>query len=227
MDRLVNQTTSPASLSNLLREQRVALGVLAFAFVVALLLDVRLAGYAYYNPAESDWRGVIRVMRWPGHFGFTMMVAVLVGLAMKHWRYGVELVLAGIASGVVVVVMKWATGRIRPFRGDGPFEPSFFINGLWGLVQPPPNLSFPSGDVALAASTAMVVSHYFPRLRVVAWGWAVVVAYARVRVGAHYPSDVCVGLIVGLLSGLLAIQIGAILVKSATKSAEKSDAVLC
>lgn len=59
--------------------------------------------------------------------------------------------------------------------------------------------SFPSGHTSLAFSTATSVALEFKRwyITVPAFVWAGSVGYSRMYLGAHYPSDVLCGAIVG------------------------------
>jgi membrane-associated phospholipid phosphatase len=70
------------------------------------------------------------------------------------------------------------------------------------------NLSFPSGDTAVAFAVAAALAPF------VRWPWGLLffsiassVGFLRVVVLAHYPSDVCAGAAIGILSGWLALQI--------------------
>ncbi len=63
-------------------------------------------------------------------------------------------------------------------------------------------LSFPSGHTSNAFVTASSLSFCYPKWYVIApsFLWAGGVAYSRMHLGAHYPSDVLAGAIVGVAS---------------------------
>ncbi|HQY87230.1 MAG TPA: phosphatase PAP2 family protein, partial [Tepidisphaeraceae bacterium] len=92
---------------------------------------------------------------------------------------------------------KWGFGRTRPFRGYPPFDWHPFPGDPRDAFHVP-NLSFPSGDTTLAFATAAIIAIAFPKWRWVAYGWAFAVGIARVLQGAHYPSDVAGGIVVGV-----------------------------
>lgn len=88
-------------------------------------------------------------------------------------------------------------GRLRPFMA---------LPDVWLLIPPPLNLSFPSGHTATAV--AMAFSFFSVRRD---WGYASfivagLVAFGRIAAGAHYPTDILGGVLVGFLSfGLVRI----------------------
>ncbi|MDA8236090.1 MAG: phosphatase PAP2 family protein [Clostridia bacterium] len=67
------------------------------------------------------------------------------------------------------------------------------------------NRSFPSGHIATVVSLAMVVGEPYPFLANVTFVYALVLGYARIYVGVHFPSDILAGIIIGAGSGLLSI----------------------
>jgi undecaprenyl-diphosphatase len=100
--------------------------------------------------------------------------------------------------GLITTILKRLIGRGRPeeFDSVGAFSFQNFMND-WTFQ------SFPSGHSTTAIATAFVVGFVYPRLFTVLFVIGVVVALSRVPVGAHYPTDVFAGLIVGMLGAYL------------------------
>jgi phosphodiesterase/alkaline phosphatase D-like protein/MFS family permease len=71
--------------------------------------------------------------------------------------------------------------------------------------------SYPSGHVAVSVAMIAATAWLFPVLRWPLWGYAAVLSGSRVFFGAHFPTDVLVGIAIGYASALLA---RALLVKS-------------
>jgi len=155
------------------------------------------------------------IMRADALYGVGLF-AVLVLVAWWYARYGhlaarcvAATVWAGVGTVVAVGVNQLivhAVHRPRPFLAMPHAEV---------LVAKAHDFSFPSDHaVAAGAATAglWVAAHYGPRilrhLAITSSVLAVILAFARVYVGVHYPGDVVVGLLVGaavVLVGWLAL----------------------
>jgi len=63
--------------------------------------------------------------------------------------------------------------------------------------------SFPSGHTLEAFAIAVALSIFFPKKRFIIplMLWASLVAYSRMALGVHYPSDVLAGFLIGSLIG--------------------------
>ncbi len=63
--------------------------------------------------------------------------------------------------------------------------------------------SFPSGHTLEAFAMAAAISMLFARKKIIIpiYVWAILVAYSRMALGVHYPSDVLAGIIIGTIIG--------------------------
>ena len=59
--------------------------------------------------------------------------------------------------------------------------------------------SFPSSHAANNFAAAFLLSHFYRRWWVTFYGFAAAVAFSRISVGVHYPSDILGGAVVGIL----------------------------
>lgn len=100
--------------------------------------------------------------------------------------------------GLICNLFKRLVGRSRPveFETSGAFSFQHFIND-WTFQ------SFPSGHSATALSLAFVIGFLWPRLFPLFVALGLIVAISRVPVGAHYPTDVFAGIVVGMLGAYL------------------------
>ncbi|MEU8898841.1 phosphatase PAP2 family protein [Nocardia sp. NPDC048505] len=99
------------------------------------------------------------------------------------------LVAVGLASGVANGIAKPMFPRRRPPDESVPF--------VRRLVKPPVSSSFPSGHSASAAAFATGVALEYPVAAVAVVPLAAAVAYSRVHIGVHWPSDVVAGVALG------------------------------
>jgi membrane-associated phospholipid phosphatase len=95
----------------------------------------------------------------------------------------------------ITVSFKYTVKRKRPF----------VISDEIQQAAPVGPFSFPSGHTSTAFATATAISLAYPKWYVIApsFAWAAVVAYSRLHLGVHFPSDVLAGMLIGVGSSLL------------------------
>jgi undecaprenyl-diphosphatase len=98
-----------------------------------------------------------------------------------------------IFSAIVSQGLKQLIYRERPFITH-PFIEKFSDGG---------DSSFPSGHTLEAFAMATALSLLFSKKKIVipVFVWAILVAYSRIALGVHYPSDVMAGVVLGTLLG--------------------------
>jgi undecaprenyl-diphosphatase len=100
----------------------------------------------------------------------------------------------GLASGVA----KPLIGRERPYAAQ-------LVTARTVETQPAIGPSFPSGHAATAVAGALAGSRVVPGAGWLLWALASLMAYSRVYVGVHYPSDIAAGALLGAVCALLVL----------------------
>ena len=106
----------------------------------------------------------------------------------------VAIAAAAISSGITVAV-KYSVNRSRPFVT----YPDIAKKSAAGSP------SFPSGHTSGAFVLATSLTLSYPKWYIIvpAYSWACTVAYSRMDLGVHYPSDVLAGALIGTGSAWL------------------------
>jgi membrane-associated phospholipid phosphatase len=139
-------------------------------------------------------------------------LAIVAAVVYSRWheaRTTAAAVWAGIGTMVAVAVNQPignAVGEHRPY--------TVYPHALL-LVDKTTDFSFPSDHAVMAGAVAMGLFLVSRRLGLVALLAALLMAFTRVYVGAHYPQDV----VAGLLLGAAVVAIGWLLVASPLTSA--------
>ena len=210
---------------------RALLGPIAWGRGVLLPIGVGAVVAAALVPIDGPLTRAVRAVPLPGdvrrelellqQFGSPTIIALaflfMLCLDPGRARRVLDWLLAAGIGLLVFNAMKGFIGRLRPDPSGG--DPLAFL-GPAGLFTTdagaPPGpawhvwdnavlkaLSMPSTHTTHAAIAAAFLACVYPRLRRLVIGWAVLVAFARVRLGAHWPSDVALGAGLGWALGWL------------------------
>lgn len=134
-------------------------------------------------------------------YGLGALVPICLYL-MGHFRRVVSLKLKAyqyvFAMGLNILfigLLKYTVDRPRPFITHTTVE----------QIAEASSPSFPSGHTAFAFTAAVVLVLMFrsPALRGLVLTWALLVAYSRLALGVHYPSDVLGSIVLGSSAAFL------------------------
>lgn len=173
-----------------------------------------------YQHSVVGWY-IGRVMRQPGEWWLTVVSAGLLTIFHKQtWRAGGMMLLA-FAPGAINGVLKWVTGRNRPFTGREAWDWDLFHNGSAGLFHQT-NLGFASGHTTLAFAWATAMTLGLPRLRWVFYAVASLCGLQRMLSADHYLTDVLVGAALGIVTVRLMFRILSQIVPPAREGSDDS-----
>ncbi len=158
-----------------------------------------------WNPDQAAYTWVQQHLRSPaagrvftcwthsaGQQGLAVIGLAYLGytIGQRKPEKGLTFVGMGLVTAATVTLVKGVVNRPRPTGATS----------RW-------NSSFPSGHSAAAFYVATYLSHDFPRWRWPLYLWASGVAFSRVYLQRHWPSDVIVGAAVGVAFGRLAVRL--------------------
>lgn len=151
-----------------------------------------------------------------------LVVGGILGVVFGGFRFRAFVLAAGIAIGItdglVVDTIKGMVGRPRPnemLEGVRSIDlehvsPRFLAVGKplresfsEARIQPAHGNSFPSGHASNNFALATVAALFYRRRGWLVYIPAALVAYSRVYVGSHWPSDVLISALIGAGIGLL------------------------
>ncbi|GAA0797212.1 phosphatase PAP2 family protein [Faecalicatena orotica] len=150
-----------------------------------------------------------------GNAGWFWIVLSIVLLLFKRTRkIGITAIIA-LAIGALItnVALKNLVARIRPYE---------VVDGLRLLIERQRDYSFPSGHTCASFAAALVYYKMAPRK----WGipaviLASLIAFSRLYVGVHYPSDVLAGLLIGIFAAWAALKLSGYISQKRTAGTEE------
>lgn len=145
-----------------------------------------------------------------GNLAFIWFVIAALLLSKKEYRFYGAAVITAIAAACLIgeIGIKNIVERPRPFLVDPTLATQ--------LIELPHTFSFPSGHTgsSFAAATALCflpMAH--PWFKAIPLLGAASIAFSRLYLCVHYPSDVLGGIIVGVTSGLIGMLVVKYLVR--------------
>lgn len=135
-----------------------------------------------------------------GNAGVLWIILTVIFLISKKYRSTGWVMLIALVLDLILcnIILKPLVARTRPYDINTAFEL---------LIPAQHDYSFPSGHSA--ASFAAVSAMYFTKCSL--WKPAVFVAaaiaFSRLYLYVHFPTDVAAGILLGILSGLAAVKI--------------------
>lgn len=135
-----------------------------------------------------------------GNHGLVWIAITLFLLSTKKYRkIGYLAIISLIINAIIVnVILKNLTHRARPFTE---------ISDIILLVKTPKDFSFPSGHTSASFTMVYIfykhLKKYFPAVLIT----SIIIAFSRLYLTVHFPSDVLAGLLIGLFAGFLGEKI--------------------
>ena len=161
--------------------------------------DISILLYIQEHIRKEWMNGFWRAITFLGDGGWFWILLAVVLLIMKKTRK------AGVAAAIALVIgalitnvcLKNMVARVRPYDTYSALIP---------IVTKPIDWSFPSGHTCASFASAFVYFRLLPKkYGIPALVLACMIAFSRLYLGVHYPTDVLAGFLIGLLASVLAV----------------------
>ena len=139
----------------------------------------------------------MKIVTFLGNGGWFWILCAVVLLAVPKTRKTGYAAVLSLIFGVIVtnLLLKNIVARPRPFAE---------IEALIPLIAKPTDFSFPSGHTTASFAVALVMLRMLPKkIGIPAVVLAALVAFSRLYLGVHYPTDVLTGFVVALVGSSL------------------------
>ncbi|EOR27542.1 MULTISPECIES: phosphatase PAP2 family protein [Clostridium] len=128
-----------------------------------------------------------------------IIISVILLVSKKYKRIGITMIVALLLTSIIGEgIIKNIIQRPRVFNS---------INDIELIIKAPSSYSFPSGHTASSFAAAMVLGYYIKEYKYLFYFLAFLVAFSRLYLWVHYPSDIVGGMIFGIICGYIAIKI--------------------
>lgn len=137
-----------------------------------------------------------------GNMGIFWILLILIFLTTKEYKkIGKIMILSLLVNTIIVnLILKPLFDRTRPFD---------IVNGIKLLVLKPTDPSFPSGHSAISFCmlTVILLFSKSKTINIMATILALLIAFSRLYLYVHYPSDVIIGSLLGIACAILGIKL--------------------
>lgn len=143
---------------------------------------------------------VMPIVTMCGNLGiFWVAVALVISAKAKYRRCSITM-LIGLIAGVLIgnLFVKNAVRRDRP---------CWIIEIQNMLIDNPQDFSFPSGHTLSSFCAASILFYYDKRLGIPSFGVAVLIAFSRMYLYVHFPTDIIGGALLGVLVACLTVKV--------------------
>ena len=156
--------------------------------------ELKLCRYLNRSSRLSLVRDAFRAVSWlgDGWIWYGVMLALPAAFGLDGVQAALHMALTGAAGVLVYKLIKNRAVRERPYITHSAIECA---------SAPLDRYSFPSGHTLHAVSFTVLLASYFPEWTVPLATLALLIAFSRVILGLHYPTDVAAGATLGAALG--------------------------
>lgn len=143
---------------------------------------------------------VMPLITWLGNSGRFWIAVAVVFLCIRATRKtGVTL------AGALLLELALVDGLLKPLIGRA--RPFMLNPTVTLLITRPTDGSFPSGHTSTSFAAAFVIFHFNKKWGIAAYVLAALIAFSRLYLYVHFPSDVLGGMVIGTLIGMFTVWV--------------------
>lgn len=189
----------------------VAVCLCIFVLVFELFFLTENASFTIKTLTEADFKildfiqthlrtpffdGFFKFFTMLGNMGFFWILCAIILLILKKYRKTAFFAICSMILAFIIFqgILKPLVNRQRPFVQN----PDFIQ-----IIKPPFSSSFPSGHSAIAFAFTSSLFLSKTKLWIFAFVISVLIAFSRIYLYVHFPSDVISGIVLGILCAVL------------------------
>lgn len=159
-------------------------------------MDQVIMNFVQQNLHNAVTDIVFPIITMLGENGFIWLLLIFILLLNKKQRRCGGMLLLALALTFLLgeFILKPIIARPRPFMDD----PSVVL-----LIPPPNGFSFPSNHASSSFAVATMLCFYHKKAGIAALVLATLIAFSRVFLFVHYPTDVMAGAALGILCSVI------------------------
>lgn len=176
-------------------------------------LDLSILDFIHNTLSNSVMDFIMVCITYSIEYGAMAILVFIVMMCIKKMRKTGFAVMGATLSVLLFgeLILKHIVCRPRPFVINGAIEL---------IIKAPSGFSFPSSHTATCFAMATAIYLFHKRLGIIAYIYAALVAFSRMYLYVHYPSDVIGGIILGICCGIGATALVKLICKKAENQRE-------
>lgn len=176
-------------------------------------LDLSILDFIHNTLSNSVMDLIMVCITYSIEYGAMAILVFIVMMCIKKMRKTGFAVIGATLSVLLFgeLILKHIVCRPRPFVINGAIEL---------IIRAPSGFSFPSSHTATCFAMATAIYLFHKRLGIIAYIYAALVAFSRMYLYVHYPSDVIGGIALGIGCGIGAVALVKLICKRVDKRKE-------
>lgn len=158
-------------------------------------IDFKVLNFIHEHFTNSLFDFLMPKVSFLGNKGMIWIAAAIIMLIFKKYRETGIKIGIGLLTGVIIgnVLLKNLLARERP---------CWINDTVQMLIAIPQDYSFPSGHTLSSFIAATIIMNSNKRMGIAAYVLASLIAFSRLYLYVHFPTDVLAGVLLGITIGL-------------------------